>query len=118
MITNLPAFLGLAALLTITPGADMAVVTRRALARGLRAALLTSFGVTSGLLCWAVASAAGLAALLAASSTAFTVLKLIYSYLVTRAGDLLRRPAIRRWLERLTGTVLIGFGVRLASATR
>jgi threonine/homoserine/homoserine lactone efflux protein len=38
-----------------------------------------------------------------------------YAVLVAKAGDFLRRPAIRRSLEGLTGAVLIGLGLRLAT---
>jgi threonine/homoserine/homoserine lactone efflux protein len=38
-----------------------------------------------------------------------------YSFAVARAGDLLRRPRIRRWLDTITGTVLVAFGIRLAA---
>jgi threonine/homoserine/homoserine lactone efflux protein len=38
-----------------------------------------------------------------------------YSFAVARAGDLLRRPRIRRSLEALTGTLLVAFGIRLAA---
>ena len=38
-----------------------------------------------------------------------------YSFAVARAGDLLRRPRIRRPLDALTGTLLVGFGIRLAA---
>ncbi len=41
-----------------------------------------------------------------------------YGVFVAKAGDLLRRPAILRIMEGVTGTVLIGFGVRLATADR
>lgn len=41
----------------------------------------------------------------------FTVLVL----LAERVAALVRRPAVRRRLDRLTGAVLIGFGVRLAT---
>jgi threonine/homoserine/homoserine lactone efflux protein len=71
------AWSGLAALLTITPGADMALVARSALARGRRAALSTTGGIVTGLLVWGTASAAGVAALLAASATAHDVLRLV-----------------------------------------
>jgi threonine/homoserine/homoserine lactone efflux protein len=37
---------------------------------------------------------------------------------VDRARGVLGRPTVRRRLERITGTVLIGFGVRLALAAR
>jgi threonine/homoserine/homoserine lactone efflux protein len=38
-----------------------------------------------------------------------------YSFAVARAGDVLRRPRIRRSLDALTGTVLVAFGIRLAA---
>jgi threonine/homoserine/homoserine lactone efflux protein len=37
-----------------------------------------------------------------------------YSFAVARAGDLLRRPRIRRSLDAVTGTCLVAFGIRLA----
>jgi threonine/homoserine/homoserine lactone efflux protein len=42
----------------------------------------------------------------------------VYATLVPRAGDVLRRPPVRRALDRVTGTVLIGLGVRLALSRR
>jgi threonine/homoserine/homoserine lactone efflux protein len=41
-----------------------------------------------------------------------------YAALVTRAGDLLRRPRARRVLDRVTGVALVGLGARLALAHR
>lgn len=41
-----------------------------------------------------------------------------YGAVVARAGDVLRRPRVRRALEAVTGTVLIGFGLRLATEHR
>jgi len=200
------AFAGVAALLTVTPGADMALVTRSALAGGRRAALATTLGISLGVLAWAAASALGVAAVLATSPTAFAVLQLggaaylvvlglqtlwrtrqaapdrgedgdraerrttafrqglltnvlnpkiavfygtllpqflspgdpalaislvlagihvafglawltTYAWLVTRAGDVLRRPRARRALDRLTGTVLVALGLRIAASS-
>jgi len=39
-----------------------------------------------------------------------------YGVFVAKAGDVLRRPRIRRVIEGVTGAVLIAFGVRLATA--
>lgn len=200
---RLLAFLAVAALLTVTPGPDMALVTRNAF-RGMQAVVRTSLGIVSGLLVWGAASAVGVAALLAASATAFTLLKLVgaaylcwlglqtllasrrhastaaprrtrggsayrqgllsnllnpkiavfyttflpqfiapgqpvlerslllatlhalmglawlvaYGYAVHRAGALLERPRVRRALDRVTGSVLVAFGLRLATARR
>lgn len=218
MESQLLAFLGVAALLTISPGADMALVTRNAIADGRAAAQLTAVGISAGLVAWAVASAVGLAALLSASAAAFLVVKVAgavyllvlgvqtilrargakpakssevatddvgvrtrpatggrrrssfrqglltnllnpkiavfyttvlpqfispgdpalatsvglalihvcltlawlsgYAYVLTRAGDVLRGPRPRRALDTVTGTVLVGLGLRLAVAER
>ena len=42
----------------------------------------------------------------------------LYGTVVPRAGDVLRRPPVRRALDRGTGVVLIGLGVRLALTRR
>jgi threonine/homoserine/homoserine lactone efflux protein len=70
------AFFLVAALLIVTPGPDMALVTRNALARGPRAALQTGFGVVGGVVVWSGASLLGIAAVLQASAIALTVVKL------------------------------------------
>ena len=76
-------FLSVIALLTISPGADMAVVARSALSGGRGAAFATTAGVMAGCMVWAVASALGVAALLAASEVAYDTLRLVgAAYLV------------------------------------
>jgi threonine/homoserine/homoserine lactone efflux protein len=42
----------------------------------------------------------------------------LYASVVARAGDFLRRPSLRRTIEGVTGTVLIGLGLRLAAEQR
>jgi threonine/homoserine/homoserine lactone efflux protein len=73
---QLLAFAGVAVVLSVTPGPDMALVLRNSLRGGRPAALRTIFGIGVGLLGWAAATALGVAAVLAASATMFTVLKI------------------------------------------
>jgi len=74
--STLVVFVPAAALLVITPGPDMALVTKNALTHGRQAALATAFGIEAGLLVWTGASVLGIVAVLRSSEIAFTILKL------------------------------------------
>lgn len=195
-------FLAVALVVVVTPGVDMALVTRNALVGGRRAALATALGINLGILFWSVAAALGLAAVLASSTEAFTAVKLAgaaylvwlgiqalrsrgsghatvggpaalrgpfrqglasnllnpkiavfftgllpqfvgdgagaaellvlgalfnlmgvlwlsaYGLAVARGRAVFGRPRVRRALDRVTGVVLIGLGVRLALEAR
>ncbi|MET8568943.1 LysE family translocator [Streptomyces sp. NPDC004783] len=76
MFVQFLAAAGVLAVLTMVPGPDMAVVTKRAIASGWRDGLRTVGGITAGLLVWGALTVVGLAAVLAASATAYTVVKL------------------------------------------
>jgi threonine/homoserine/homoserine lactone efflux protein len=57
--------------------------------------------------------------LLGAIFAALTLLWLAaYGWLVGHGASVLRRPSVRRVLDRVTGVVLIGFGIRLAFERR
>ena len=92
------AFLGVAAVVIVTPGQDTALTIRNALAGGRRGGVSTALGVAVGQATWSVAAAAGIAAVLEASEPVFLALKLFgAAYLVflgvqTLAGALRRRP--------------------------
>jgi threonine/homoserine/homoserine lactone efflux protein len=64
-------------LLNITPGPDNAYITGRSLQLGWRGGAVAAIGIGCGCLVHVFAAAVGLSALLAASSTAFTAVKLI-----------------------------------------
>lgn len=76
MDTQLLAFVGVSLLLAVTPGPDMAVVTKNALAHGRRGVLLTTTGIGLALVIWATATAVGLSAVLRASGDLLFVLKI------------------------------------------
>jgi len=42
----------------------------------------------------------------------------LYSAVIARAGDVLRRPRVRRTIDAVTGTVLVALACRLATAER
>ena len=119
---RLLAFIAVSMAVVVIPGPDMALVARNVLRHGRSAGFATSVGICTGVLGWAVAAALGVATLLAASATAFTVLKLagaaylIYLGITTlRAND---APAVdgvrggpelpwhRAWLQGLLSAML------------
>jgi threonine/homoserine/homoserine lactone efflux protein len=73
--TGLLPFVVTAALLTMAPGLDTAMVLRSATADGPRSGALTAFGVAAGCLCWGTAAAFGLGALMHAHPTLFEGLR-------------------------------------------
>lgn len=70
------AFLPVALVVMLAPGPDFAVITRQTIVNGRRHGLVTSFGVSTGLLVHTTAAVVGLSALLATSATLFTAVKL------------------------------------------
>jgi threonine/homoserine/homoserine lactone efflux protein len=93
---SLIAFVGIAALLTILPGVDMALVAKVTLQDGRRAAFLTSLGISAGLPVHASASALGLSIILSTSATAFTVVKIAGALYLSYLGIQTFRHAGRR----------------------
>jgi RhtB (resistance to homoserine/threonine) family protein len=202
------AFLGISALVIMTPGPDTAVTIRNTLAGGRVGGVATALGVATGQAIWALATSAGIVALLVASEPLFQAVKyagaaylvwlglqslhaafrpaagqgaiaaarpltpggafsqglvsdlsnpkmaafftsllpqfvppdtasfvglillgLLFSLLtlfwlvsytlaIARVGKVLRRPAIRRALEGITGAALVGLGLKLATENR
>jgi threonine/homoserine/homoserine lactone efflux protein len=195
----------------VTPGPDTALTIRNTLLGGRSGGVSTAFGVVTGQAVWALATSAGIAALLLASEPAFAAVKLLgaaylvflgaqaivgalrsgrwhepadgvrptrslrartayrqgvisnlgnpkmaaffpsllpqfapggeasflgllvlgllfclmtlvwltgYAFAVAKAGDLFRRARVRRWIEGVTGAVLVALGVRLATSHR
>ena len=95
MLAEIAAFTLAATVVTITPGADMALVARRAIIEGWRRASVTSAGIVTGLLVHAAASAIGISAILERSATAFTVLKILGACYLVALGIMSFRAARR-----------------------
>jgi len=207
MITSFMAFLGVSAIVIMTPGPDTAVTVRNALLGGRLAGVLTALGISTGQAIWALATSLGVVTLLVASEVLFQVVKyagaayliwlglnalvdawrgtggvsaasrsneprlklgrafaqglisdlgnpkmavffasllpqfavpgegmftalmslglvfslmtfvwlVAYAFVVAKAGEILRRPVIRRWIEAVAGTLLVALGVRIAT---
>lgn len=93
-------------LLNLTPGVDVFFIVGRALRQGVRAGCIASLGITAGCCVHIVAAALGVSALVAASATAFAVLKWIgAAYLVWIGIGMLRarEPALAAQMARDPG---------------
>jgi RhtB (resistance to homoserine/threonine) family protein len=75
VLTATLAFAAVAAIVTITPGLDTVLVLRTTVSSGRRVGYLAGVGIAGGCLVWAIASAAGLTAVLATSRYAFEALR-------------------------------------------
>ena len=89
------SFLAVAAVAAIIPGPDTVVVLRTALADGPRAGTWAAGGSAAGNLVWGAASALGIAAVLAASATAFSAIKLAGAAYLVVIGVQALRAALR-----------------------
>lgn len=210
MSASFMAFLGVSAIVIMTPGPDTAVTVRNTLLGGRLAGILTALGISTGQAIWALATSFGVVALLVASEVLFQAVKYagaayliylglhaligawrggdgspvaarsgtarlgagkaffqglmsdlgnpkmavffasllpqfatpgeglfaalmslglvfslmtflwlaVYAFVIAKAGEVLRRPAVRRWIEGVTGTLLVALGVRIAAEQR
>jgi len=104
-------------LLNITPGPDTLYIVGRSSALGLRAGAVGALGIGAGVLVHICAAGLGLSALLAASATAFAVVKIVgAAYLVYVGISLLRTrrsdassPAVTLRPARLRSIFFQGF---------
>ena len=76
-ITHFEFFVVAVFLLNVTPGPDTAYIIGRSVAQGRGAGLMSALGICAGCCVHSLACAFGLTALLAASATAFTVIKFV-----------------------------------------
>ena len=99
-IDQLLPFLAGSVLITVVPGADMALIMRQVFVGGTALAQRTIFGNLTGLVVHATALAVGLSALLVASAEAYTVVKLAgAAYLVYLGAQSL----LSAWRSRTAG---------------
>ena len=94
------SFLALAAVLTLTPGADTMLTVRNALARGAAGGLWTAAGICSGFLVQPVLAALGLSAVLVSSALAFNLVKWAGAAYLLWLGLQSLRAAGRWWRSR------------------
>jgi threonine/homoserine/homoserine lactone efflux protein len=115
MLLSLTTFTVAATLIVLLPGPDTLVVVRNLVRGGRGTAVRTVLGVLTGLLCWVVAAALGLSAVLRASHDAYLALRVVgAAYLIwlgitsLRARGAVGRPDRRSLLGR-------GFSAGLAT---
>ena len=108
--------------LFITPGPDMSLFLAKTMAGGRRAGMASMLGAMAGCCVHTLLAAVGLSALLAASATAFTVLKIVGAlYLLwlavdaVRNGSALNLKAEARGAVSFRRTFLMGLGINLTN---
>jgi threonine/homoserine/homoserine lactone efflux protein len=98
-MTSLPHIAGFGALVMLgamSPGPDFAVVVRRSALSGRGYGMAAAAGIAAGVFVWVVAAATGVAALLAASAMAFTVVKVVGAAYLLYLGIKALRAALRK----------------------
>jgi threonine/homoserine/homoserine lactone efflux protein len=94
---SLPAFVVAVLLISSSPGPAMALILRRTALHGMRTAVPLVLGLELWLYLWALAAAAGFAALVAASEAAYWALKVVGACVLVYLGARAWRAA---WRER------------------
>jgi threonine/homoserine/homoserine lactone efflux protein len=92
-------------LVIVTPGPDTALTIRNSLLGGRAGGVFTALGVVTGQATWALATSAGIAALLLASEPAFQAVKLLGAAYLVFLGAQALLAAIRRddWRNAAVG---------------
>ncbi|MBM5811642.1 MAG: LysE family translocator [Gammaproteobacteria bacterium] len=111
-------FVAAGIVLNLTPGQDTFYILGRSIAQGARIGVASAFGIGAGALVHTALAAAGLSAILAASATAFVVVKLagaaylvylgVRMMLADTAGELAAAPgdsAASAWIAFRDGVV-------------
>ena len=91
-IDQLLLFIAAGLLLNLTPGPDVLYVVSHALRSGARAGMVAALGITAGCFVHIFAAAVGVSALMAASATAFALLKWAGAAYLVYVGLRLLRP--------------------------
>jgi threonine/homoserine/homoserine lactone efflux protein len=97
---SLPAFVLAVLLISASPGPALALILRRTALHGMRTAVPLVLGLELGLYLWAIAAAAGFAALVAASEAAYWTLKVVGACVLIYLGV---RAWLAAWRERRGG---------------
>ena len=109
-------------LIAITPGPDMALFISRTIAGGKRAGFAAMLGASTGLIIHALLAAFGLSALLAASATAFSIVKMIgalyllwLAYGAIRNGSSFTVQEVEKEARPFSKDFLVGLGINLTN---
>lgn len=99
------SFISVAAILTMTPGVDTAMVLRACASGGAKPGWFAAIGIALGCLVWGGVVALGLGVILQASNLAYMVVKYLGAgYLFWMGVQLIRHP--KRTLENSSGITL------------